>query len=328
MMRHYNIPVFIPHEGCPFDCAFCNQRKITGVTTSVSPKRAEETIRAHLSYLPQGERSVEVAFFGGSFTGLPLSLQEEFYQVAESFGSAIDGIRLSTRPDYINREVLTCAASHRVRMIELGAQSSCDAVLEKNHRGHTFRQTAEAVVAIRQSGIGVGLQMMTGMDGSDREKDWKTAVDLAGLAPDCVRIYPTLVLGETALEKRFRHGAYTPQSLEEAVEGAKEILLFFREKKIPVIRLGLHVGEDLREPGAVVAGPFHPAFGELVEGRIWRDRLERQWQEQDFAGKEFAVTVPRDQVSKAVGHGRSNVIYFEEKYGVTLRIREMTEGLE
>ena len=319
-MRYYNIPIFIPHEGCPHDCSFCNQRKITGVTTTVKPHQVHSMIEKHLSFLPDCKRHIEVAFFGGSFTGLPLKKQENFYRVAGEFRGEIDGIRLSTRPDYINAEVLSLAKAWGVTTIELGAQSAFDRVLVQNLRGHTFQDTKEAAALIQDYGIGLGLQMMTGLPGSNREWDIKTAELLAELKPDCVRVYPTLVLNGTAMEQQYRAGEYSPQTLEEAVETAKRVLTVFRNREIPVIRLGLHAGEELREEGNIVAGPFHPAFGELVENRIWRDRIEEEIKKTISFPKEISIQVPFGEVSKAVGQKRCNLTYFQEKYGVYVKI--------
>ena len=320
-MRQYRIPVFIPHEGCPNDCVFCNQKKITGVTTTMTPEQAKLDITEQLRYLPQEKCQIEIAFFGGSFTGIPLEKQEEFYRVADEFRPRIDGIRLSTRPDYINDEVLYLAKQWGVSTIELGAQSASDEVLNKNRRGHTFAQTVAAVKQIRGAGIGVGLQMMTGMYGSSPEKDRTTAQELAKLQPDCVRIYPVLVLKDTALAHLHREGLYQPQTMEEAIETAKEVLKVFRKKQIPVIRLGLHAGEELREEGVVLAGPFHPAFGELVESRIYRDSMVAKLEEYSQMPKVFEFSAEQDQISKVVGHGRCNAVYLKEKYGVTLKVK-------
>ena len=320
-MRKYHIPIFIPHEGCPNDCIFCNQRKICGLTTSVTPAEAKKLIAEQLSYLPQKEREVEVAFFGGSFTGLPLKLQEAFYRVADGFRPRIDGIRLSTRPDYIDATTLALARQWGVTTIELGVQSAVDEVLIKNRRGHTFAQSVAAVQEIRKAGIGVGVQMMTGMYGSDKEKDLYTAQKVASLHPDCVRVYPVLVLKDTALADIYQQGEYQPQTLEDAIETAKEILQMFEKKQIPVIRLGLHIGEELRQEGAVLAGPFHPALGELVESRIRRDRLEETLTQMEELPKELVVQVPLGEVSKTIGHKRCNALYLKDKYGVTLKIR-------
>ncbi len=321
-MRKYNIPVFIPHEGCPNDCVFCNQRKICGLTTSVTPKEAKELIAQQLSYLPTKEREVEVAFFGGSFTGLPYELQEEFYRVADSFRPQIDGIRLSTRPDYIDETTLALAKQWGVTTIELGVQSAVDEVLTKNRRGHTFTQSVAAVQEIRKAGIGVGVQIMTGMYGSDKEKDLYTAQKVASLHPDCARVYPVLVLKDTALAELYQQGRYQPQTLEDAIETAKEVLQIFAAKEIPVIRMGLHIGEELQQEGTVLAGPFHPALGELVESRIRRDWLEETLTQMEEMPKELVVQVPSSEVSKTIGHKRCNASYLKEKYGIKLKIRE------
>ncbi len=321
-MKIYHIPIFIPHEGCPHDCVFCNQRKITGLSTSMTPKMAEEQIRTFLEYLPKENRYVEVAFFGGSFTGLPLSLQEEFYRVADSFRPLIDGIRLSTRPDFINEEILALAKRWRVSMIELGAQSSDDTVLEKNRRGHRFSHTVDASKQIHDAGIGLGLQMMTGMYGSDEEKDVKTAIQLAKLNPDCVRVYPVLVLKDTALARLYQQEIYLPQSLEDAILRGAKVVSVFAEKQIPVIRIGLHIGEELREDGEVLAGPFHPALGELIQSRVYRNRMEEAWNKNPNPQKQFEVVVPQGDTSKAIGHKRCNAEYFEKTYGVTLIVKE------
>ncbi len=320
-MRHFNIPIFIPHEGCPHDCSFCNQRKITGVTTSIKPEDVRTMIQRYLEFLPKCERQVEVAFFGGSFTGLPLFKQESFYRVVAEFGDEVDGVRLSTRPDYIGPEVLDLAKRWGVTMIELGAQSAFDDVLVRNLRGHTFEDTKSASQLIQSYGIHLGLQMMTGLLGSCREWDVQTGKRLAELNPDCVRIYPTLILQGTRLERLYQTGEYIPQSLEEAVETAKELLVLFRGNGIPVIRLGLHGGEELQEDGVIVAGPFHPAFGELVENRIWRDRMEAELQTYSPLPKEFVVSVPEKEISKTVGQKQCNVKYFQEKYGVTIKVK-------
>ena len=287
----------------------------------MTPEDAKKIIAQHLSYLPTEDCRIEIAFFGGSFTGLPLEKQEEFYRVADEFRSRVDGIRLSTRPDYITDAVLCLAKQWGVSTIELGAQSASDGVLEKNNRGHSFCHTVNAVHAIRQAGIGVGLQMMTGMYGASADTDFMTARELAKLQPDCVRIYPVLVLKDTALARLYQEGEYIPQTLEEAVERAKEVLSVFREYDIPVIRLGLHAGEDLREEGVVLAGPFHPAFGELVESRIWRDKILERLKQYPQKPEMMELIVPSDQVSKAIGHKRCNVTYLKEKYGVTLKVK-------
>lgn len=318
-LRKFNIPVFIPHEGCPHDCVFCSQRKITGVQSSVTPKMADEIIAAAVKTLPDVERNVEVAYFGGSFTGIDLDIQEEFLKTADKYREYIDGIRLSTRPDYINREVMELLSKYGASEIELGVQSSDDGVLALNKRGHDFEDVIKAVRLIREYDISYGLQMMIGMYGSTPEKDIKTAEDIISLKPKTSRIYPTVTIADTELEKLYRDGKYEPYSISEAVEVAAEILKKFRAAGVEVIRIGLHAGEDLQADGNIVAGPFHPAFGELVESELMRREIEKKIIEANARDCEFVVSVPSDMVSKAVGHGKRNKKYFYEKYGVRLK---------
>lgn len=315
-MRKYNIPIFIPHLGCPNDCAFCNQKKITGVDTDITPKKCEEIIGEYLSSVKENSEA-EIAFFGGSFTGLDLSLQEEFLKTASKFQSRITGIRLSTRPDYISEEILDLLCRYGVSEIELGTQSSDDTVLEKNRRGHTFSDTVRASEMIKSRGIGLGLQMMIGMYGSNREKDIKTARDLIALEPNSTRIYPTLVLSGTALEKMD----FEPYSLEEAAEVASEIAELFMEKNITILRMGLHDSTELRT-GGVVKGPYHPAFGEIVQSLIWRRKIEKEVLKGGFDGRVFCDA---SEFSKVIGHKKMNKKYFSEKYNIEIKLAEKAE---
>ncbi|MBR2917012.1 MAG: radical SAM protein, partial [Clostridia bacterium] len=239
-VRKYNLPIFIPHLGCPNDCAFCNQKKITGKDSEITPKMAEEMIAKYLETTEENAK-IEVAFFGGSFTGLDISLQEEFLKAANKFSDKIEGIRLSTRPDYISEEILDLLKKYNVTEIELGAQSSDDEVLRVKRRGHTFDDTVKASKMIKEKGFSLGLQMMIGMHVSNEGKDIKTAKDIISLNPDSTRIYPTLVLSGTALETMD----YEPYSLEKAAEVASVIIELFREKGVKILRIGLHESEDL-----------------------------------------------------------------------------------
>lgn len=318
-MKKYNIPIFIPHNGCPNDCVFCNQKKITGVQSEVSPEDAEKIIKEYLSFLPKENRNVEIAFFGGSFTGLPLSLQEEFLKVAYKYKEYTDGIRMSTRPDYINDEVLALAKKYNVTAIELGLQSSNDKVLRLNNRGHEFSDTVRASKLIKSYGISLGLQMMIGMYGSDPETDIKTARDTAELCPDCVRIYPTLTLTGTHLEGFYRTGEYTPYSLDEAVELTDKVMRIFEDKNIEIIRVGLHSDESLTS-GSIVAGPYHPAFKELVLSKRQRDKIEEAVVRRGVHDCVFEVCAPKGKESEIIGHKSCNAKYFREKYNIDLKL--------
>ena len=322
--RKYNIPLFIPHEGCGHDCVFCNQRKITGFQTSVTPEKAKEEIAEYLSTIKNPDCDIEIAYFGGSFTGLDLELQRRFFEAAASFkDERISGIRLSTRPDYINERVLSQCAEFGVRTIELGVQSASDRVLELNRRGHTFARVEKAAEMIKSFGIDLGLQMMIGMYGSSREDDIATCEKIIGLGPVCARIYPTLVLKDTRLAELYRAGEYAPLGLDEAVELSEIILSKFRARGIDVIRVGLYPGEDLRSEGNIVAGPFHPAFGELVENRIYRNRIEADIMSRGLKDCDYEIGAPPSETSKIIGQKGSNREYFKEKYGVRLCLKRI-----
>ncbi len=321
-MRKYNLPIFIPHRGCPHDCAFCNQTKITGVDTDITTDSVRSMIAKFLNTIDSQNSAVEIAFFGGSFTGLELETQETFLKVANEFGSVIDGIRVSTRPDYINREILDLLKKHNVTTVELGVQSSDDEVLRLNNRGHSFGDVVKASKLIREYGISLGHQMMLGMYGSDANKDWRTVCDIVKLKPDCVRIYPVLVLKGTTLEQLYNRGEYAPLEVMTAAQHAKRAVKAFRKHKIDVIRIGLHSSEDLESEGNVVAGPYHQAFGELVESLIYRDRLRFQFLMDGVRDCEYEYTCDKGEVSKVIGHKRMNVEYFAKKFNIRLKVRE------
>ncbi|MBQ9737085.1 MAG: radical SAM protein [Clostridia bacterium] len=319
-MRKYNLPIFIPHSGCPHDCAFCNQRKITGVDTEVTAGEVKALIQTFLSTIAPHNSTTEVAFFGGSFTGLNLKTQEEFLKAAAEFYPQISGIRLSTRPDYINDEILALLKKYGVTTVELGVQSSDDAVLEANKRGHNFQSVIDASKKIKDAGIFLGHQMMLGMYNSTPQKDRQTVYDILALKPDCVRIYPVVTLKGTALENYYKSGKYIPYSVEEAAELAKFAVVKFREQNIDVIRMGLHSSEELENGDTVVAGPYHPAFGEIVESLIYRDLIEDAIMEKGARGGVFNFCCKASDISKAVGHKKMNTLYFKEKYNVEIKI--------
>ncbi|MEG1441896.1 MAG: radical SAM protein [Oscillospiraceae bacterium] len=323
-MKQYTIPIFIPHEGCPHDCTFCNQRKITGVSTSVTPDDAEKLIFEGLKRLDTNSREhfTEVAYFGGSFTGLEVSLQEDFLRVAEKYADKIHGIRLSTRPDYINDEIIELLKKYKVTTVELGAQSADDEVLRVNNRGHLFEDVIKSSKMIKDAGIELGLQMMIGMYGSTPEKDILTAEKIASLLPKCTRIYPTITLKDTELENLYRCGKYIPYDVEKAVKVTAKVLRIFRNNNIEVIRIGLHSSDDLRREGNIVAGPFHAAFGELVEGEIYRENIEREIIDGNYKNCEYIIHAKPCEVSKIIGQNKRNKKYFYEKFGVNLVVKQ------
>ena len=265
-MKHSNISIFVPHNGCPNACTFCNQREITGQSYQPVPQDVINAVNIARQY--SDTKNTEIAFFGGSFTAIPrdymLSLLEAAYPFVKS--GEFYGIRLSTRPDCINEEILDILKSHGVTAIELGTQSMCDDVLTANKRGHSALDSVNASLLIKKYGFSLGLQMMTGLYKSSDEKDIYTAHKIADLQPDTVRIYPTIVMRGTELAQLYQNGLYIPQTLETAVPLCAELLQFFEEKHINVIRLGLHDSDSLKQN--MLAGAYHPAFRELCESEI------------------------------------------------------------
>ena len=259
------IPVFVPHKGCPHMCSFCNQRYITGHIGDTTPEDVEKTVDMYLSTIDHEKNIIEIAFFGGSFTAIDIAEQTALLKRAKEYKDAkrVDAIRLSTRPDAVGDDILENLELYGVSKIELGVQSMCDDVLIKNGRGHTADDVRNAVARIRKYGFELGLQMMTGLIGSDDEKDIKTAEEIIALKPDFVRIYPTLVFENTELYERYRDGSYKPQTVLEAARLSAKLLDMFEKNGIKVIRVGLLVTED-EAKHHLKAGPYHPRFRELV----------------------------------------------------------------
>lgn len=318
-MRKYNIPIFVPHKGCPYDCVFCNQNRITGNIKETTPLDVTNTIEQYLKTLPKADRNIEVAFFGGSFTGIPIDEQSALIERVTPYikSGMIDGIRLSTRPDYISREILDNLKKYGVTTIELGVQSMVDSVLKAANRGHSEDDVINAVRLIREYDFSLGLQMMTGLPGDTNEYSIETAKRIIALKPDFVRIYPTLTIKDTYLEKLYRMGKYTPQTLDDAVVLAKELMSMFEKADITVIRIGLQPTDEINENASVVAGPFHASFGELVESAVYYDLITEQLS--NMSGKATVFVNPME-ISKATGNKRSNIKKIKEKTGIDIKI--------
>ena len=261
-----SVAFFIPHLGCPHSCIFCDQRHISGHTNPPEPGYISSTLRAVLATRPEAVPNMQIAFFGGSFTAIDKRLRKMLLEEAAHFcgEGGFAGVRFSTRPDCINEEILRELSDYPVTDIELGAQSMSDYVLAESERGHTAAETRLASWLIKNAGYNLTLQMMTGLPGDTTEISRQTAEELAALKPDAVRIYPTLVLQGTMLEKKLLRGEYQPQSLDEAITQCACLLRFFTDKHINVLRVGLHDSEGVAK--SWLAGPHHPAFRELCEG--------------------------------------------------------------
>jgi histone acetyltransferase (RNA polymerase elongator complex component) len=315
--KHFNIPVFIPELACPFQCIYCNQKKISGCLKVPSAEEINKIISAYLSTIPKGGCETELAYFGGNFTGLNLDEQEEFLKIAQPFiaQGRISGIRISTRPDYITQNVLQLLKKYHVKTIELGAQSMDNEVLKQSGRGHTAEDTIRASGMIKEEGFSLGLQMMIGLPGDTLRKAIDTARKIVELNADSTRIYPALVIKGTVLEVLYRKGKYHPLSLDEAVTWSKELLKIFENANVKVIRIGLHPSEGLITGEDLVAGPFHPSFRELVLTEIWNDLLKPLIKNR---GHQIEITVAPEQLNYAIGYGAKNRKFLQKTFTTAL----------
>lgn len=275
--KHYIIPVFVPDLGCPHQCVFCNQKKITGQEEVPSQDEVRLKITQYLQTIPKApDITIEVAFYGGSFTAVDLDVQKDLLKAAYEFlcRGEIGSIRISTRPDAISEPIMAMLSSYGVETIELGVQSMKDDVLFHAGRGHTSRDVLRAAAMIKSWGMKLGFQLILGLPGDSAAGAHETTLELIALKPDLIRIYPCLVLKDTPLKKLYETGQYTPISLEEAVSVSADLLLLFEKEGIQVIRIGLQPSEQISEQGDIIAGPFHPAFRELVESQLALRLLE------------------------------------------------------
>ena len=308
MKKHYIIPVFVPHLGCPNDCIFCNQRSISGQQKMITKEDVKKIIDFYLENIKDKDAKKEVAFFGGSFTGIEEEKQEEFLQTAYEYikQGQIDSIRISTRPDYINKKILKRLKKYKVETIELGVQSANDYILKRANRGHTFEDVKKASKMIRWRGFKLGHQMMVGLPESTRIDEINTAKELIKLKPKMVRIYPVLVIKNTKLEKEFMEEKYTPLTLVQAVETCKELVSMFNKKGIEVIRVGLQNTDEITDPNnkesQVIAGPYHPAFRQLVETAMWYDAIVSKIKKLNTKVKEVEITVNPADANSVIGH--------------------------
>jgi histone acetyltransferase (RNA polymerase elongator complex component) len=311
------IPFFIPHAGCPHQCVFCNQKNITGQSAPVDPSSVPDTIIGYFR-TNTGKKPVQVAFYGGSFTALPINTQREYLEAVQPFiyAGEVQSIRLSTRPDCITPDILTRLKTYRVGTVELGVQSMDDRVLELSGRGHTARDTINAVTLLREHDVTVGLQLMPGLPGDSSNGFTSTVEKVVALKPDFVRLYPALVIEGTPLAELYRTGRYAPLALDDAVSLCRDALVRFEQANIDVIRIGLQPTEELEKSGTILAGPYHPAFRQLVESSLLLERmrscLSDRNEETDIA--RFQVN-PHD-LSAAIGQRRSNIDILTKEFGL------------
>ncbi len=305
-VRHNTIPVFIPEEACPNRCVFCNQHRIAGAECAPSVEEVIAKIDAHLLTIPAGNE-VEIGFFGGNFTGIPVEGQEAYLASVQHYiaSGRVSGIRISTRPDYISSSILSMLKRYQVTSIELGAQSLDEKVLKLAGRGHKAEQVHQAARMIREHGFQLGLQMMIGLPGDTSAKSLFTAQEIIRLGAECTRIYPTLVIKNTVLEQLFLQGKYSPLTMDEAVSRVADIVPLFVAAGVKILRIGLHPSEGLMDNSSLVAGPFHVAFGEMVFSEIWR-RIFLALHFDNAKKNLLTLTVAPGMINAAIGHKAMN----------------------
>ncbi|MCI7803462.1 MAG: radical SAM protein [Oscillospiraceae bacterium] len=315
-MKHSNISIFVPHAGCPHQCSFCNQKTISGAQKAPSAQDVHSICRQAMSEV-RDRQNCEIAFFGGSFTAIERSYMLELLEAAKCYlgENGFNGVRISTRPDFIDREILDILKAYGVTAIELGAQSMKDHVLGANERGHTAEDVQMASALIREYGFELGLQMMVGLYQSTFNDELDTMKKIIKIHPDTVRIYPVVVLKSTKLGELYESGEYKLMPLDTVVELCGRMLVEFDIKGIEVIKCGLHASDGVE--GDMVAGYYHPAFKELCESWIYRQAVEKAVVEN--SGDTVKLAVNPSCISKALGHKKSNVEYFRKR-GIDIKV--------
>jgi len=318
-------PIFLPHAGCPFQCVYCNQRAVVPHDHRERDilDLTESCLRTYADQVRRSGRSGEIAFFGGTFSALPPALMESILALVSPAvkEGVFTGIRFSTRPDCLEDEVVDILSKYPIRTVELGVQSLSDSVLRKVRRGYGAGSVYEAAKRIRDKKWKLGIQLMAGLPGENHRLFLQSVRKTVGIGPDFLRIYPTLVLEGTALAESFRKGLYAPLSLDEAVAWIAPAYELAIRARIPVIRMGLHPDPALEMPGVILAGPYHPAFGCLVKCRWWRDRMDRHFASlPTLSGGRVILLVSPRQVSDVIGHRKSNLQHWQDRWGITATV--------
>ena len=337
--RHYIIPIFVPHEGCPHDCAFCNQARITGeeldeikgpkfkLENGVNAKFVKDTIEEYMeTIVKEGNTTVEVSFFGGTFTAIDINKQRRLLSVAKEYKEKgiIDYIRLSTRPDYIDDNILTHLKSFSVDIIELGVQSLDEEVLLKSTRGHTAEDVKVASKLIKDYGFTLGHQIMLGLPSDTKERDIETTKKSIAMKPDIARIYPALTIKDTAMEYMFKNNMYVPYTLDECVDIAKSCYKLFIKSGVNVIRVGLQTTDNIAEGEDIVTGPFHPAFRELVEGDILNEEILKVIDENNIK-EDIVIEISNRSISKLYADKKRYFRNLESKINNNIKVKVIND---
>jgi len=316
-MKPFIIPVFIPHSGCPHQCAFCNQKAISGKESNrISTTQVRKQIERFLAFPRDGRRTVQISFYGGNFLGLRRSTMLACLDLAHGFikQGDVEGIRFSTRPDTISKESLELIREYPVQTVEIGVQSMDDQVLTASRRGHSANDTEMAVQLLNTKPYEIGLQMMIGLPGDTQVATQTTARKIAEFAPDFVRIYPALVLKGSPMAAWYAEGKYNPLTLDAAVKQGKSLYLFFQNLSIPVIRMGLQASEELNSENTVLAGPYHPAFGHLVMSSIWLDKASELLASEKISDQRAVFYVRPENISNMRGQKNHNISKLMQRF--------------
>lgn len=327
---HMIVPVFIPHQGCPYRCVFCNQTDITGNQAKADERKLEETLATYLGDVPldQLPPNREVAFYGGSFTGLPAERQENLLKQVQPWiqQGRVNAIRLSTHPLFIDEDRLALLKKYGVSTIELGIQSTDPNVLELSGRPCSLETVKSAVDLIKENGFRLGLQLMSGLPGDTEQTFVKSVDDVLSFEPDFARLYPTLVIRHTELYQMYREGKFTPWNLDRTVDNLKIAVKKFRAKNIPIIRLGLHPDPSLLEN--LVAGPYHPSLRYLVDCKISLDEMIENIRERKKINGRVKFRVPSKRISVYIGHNRENIKMLKNMFCLETVILQAEQNCE
>lgn len=322
--KPFIIPVFIPHAGCPHQCVFCNQSIITGINKKPpTAGQLRNIIEGFLKYKTSTHSPVQISFYGGTFLGLDARYVQMALRVATEYvkKGAVDSLRFSTRPDSIDISRLNLLEPFPVKTIEIGIQSMDNGVLQLAGRGHTAEETEEAVVLLKKRGYEIGAQIMAGLPGDSEETILKTAKRLGGLEPDFARIYPAVVLRGSQLEKMYNAGIYEPLNLYSCVSIVKKLYLYFSQKKIRVIRMGLQATEDFERGTDIISGPYHPAFGQMVISAVFLDMARLVLEKYRMNAKKLKtvkLNVHKRDISKMRGLKNCNIKVLKAEFGIDM----------
>lgn len=313
------IPIFVPHLGCPHDCIFCNQKKITNFKDTLNKEEICKTIEKYISYFKNKDIPIEIAFYGGSFTALSKDLMVEYLKIAKKYIDLkfVESVRLSTRPDCIYTDILDILNFYNVKTIELGIQSLNQKVLDLNEREHSVSCVYESVKLIKKYNINLGLQMMTGLFGDNLKSSISTAFKIANLKPNFVRVYPTLIIKDTKLCNLYYDKIYVPMTLNESIELCKFIYIIFEYYNIPIIRLGLQSSENISKDKDVVDGPYHTSFREFVESSIYFDMFKYCINKFKIK-KSLHFKCSNLEISKILGNKKFNINSMKEKFDLDI----------